>query len=134
MLIITSLYLGLLSLMYLGLSYKVAATRRKLGVGAGDGDDSKLLKAIRIHANFIEYVPIAIILMLVAELNHTSSILLHICGVLLIIARVNHTLGLSKTLGASTYRIVGVLLTWLIVGVLAINNIYYFWMSQLTGI
>ena len=122
---ITALYSGLLALMYIVFSYNVASKRRRLGVGAGDGENRLLLKAIRIHSNFIEYVPLLLILMAIFELNQGSSTILHISGVSIFIARVAHYMGLSKTLGASKARMLGVSLTWLILIKLAALNIYY---------
>lgn len=122
---ITALYTGLLALMFIVFSYNVASNRKRLGVGAGDGKNDELLKAIRIHSNFIEYVPFILILMSIYEVNQGNSVVIHACGILLLIARVAHHLGLAKTLGASKGRLMGVLLTWLIIILLALLNIYF---------
>ncbi|WP_274620662.1 MAPEG family protein [Colwellia maritima] len=60
---ITAFYASLLTLLYIGLSFNVIRLRFKLKVGVGDGGQEQLTKAIRIHGNFSEYMPLALILL-----------------------------------------------------------------------
>ena len=53
---------GLLGLLYAALSYNVARVRGLKKISLGDGGDPQLLSAIRAHANFIEYVPLCLLL------------------------------------------------------------------------
>ena len=66
---ITALYVALTSLLFIGLSYRVSAQRKRSKVSLGTGDDPALEKAVRIQANLAEYAPVALLLMLVYELN-----------------------------------------------------------------
>ena len=52
--------------------------------------------AQRAQANFIEYVPIALLLLAVAESQGLTGWLLHTSGVILVLARLLHAWGLSK--------------------------------------
>ncbi|MEM6812165.1 MAG: MAPEG family protein, partial [Pseudomonadota bacterium] len=69
---ITSFYAGILAIMYLFMSTNVIKGRRanKISVGHADkkGENEDLLRRVRIHANFIEYVPIALILIFLLEI------------------------------------------------------------------
>src|ERR1044071_2914874 len=65
---ITGFYLALLGLIYAALALQVVRLRRGNRVIFGDGENARLRSAIRVHANFIEYVPI--IALLVAMLLH----------------------------------------------------------------
>ncbi len=61
--VVTPLYAGLLVLWFLALSFQVIRCRRGGRISLGDGGDAKLIRVIRGHANFAEYVPVAILLL-----------------------------------------------------------------------
>ncbi|MGY6553720.1 MAG: MAPEG family protein [Wenzhouxiangella sp.] len=118
---ITLLYTGLSGLLLLALSFQVVALRRRHGVGLGSGDQPALERAIRVHANFCEYVPLGLLLLLVLELSAAlPSLILHALGVMLVLGRILHALGLSRSAGVSSGRFVGTLLTWLMLAVAAL--------------
>jgi hypothetical protein len=104
---ITAFYAGLLALVMLALAMRVIRLRWKLRVGLGDGGDKAMARAIRVHGNATEHVPIALILMLAAELDHASPMLLHVCGIVLVVSRVLHAMGLGRSAGASWGRMAG---------------------------
>ena len=66
---ITGLYAALCALLILALSFRIAGLRRRLKVGIGDGGDAGLARAIRAQANAVEYVPLMLVMLLVAENN-----------------------------------------------------------------
>lgn len=80
-------------------------------------------QAIRVHGNFAEYVPLMLVLMLVAELNHIEPLLIHFGGVAILLGRVLHAYGLRHHYGASWQRIWGSGLTYLAIAVLAALNV-----------
>jgi uncharacterized protein len=123
---ITALYAGLAALLVLAFALSVIRLRWRTKTGLGDGGDRRLARAIRIHGNAAEYVPLALVLMLVAELNYTGPMLLHGCGAVLIAARVAHAIGLNRTAGSSTGRMLGTVCTFGVVIVLAAVNIAAF--------
>jgi hypothetical protein len=116
---VTGLYAALLALLLLGLAIRVVVLRWRTKTGIGDGGDRGLARAIRAHGNAIEYVPIALVLLLVAELGGASPTLLHGCGTVLVAARVVHASGLSRTTGASLERVAGTVGTFTVIAVLA---------------
>ena len=91
---ITALYTAILALVVLALAVNVSIHRGKLKVDVGDGDNPQMLRMIRIHGNAIEYVPIALLLMGVYELDGGSHQMLHIAGVALIAGRLLHAWGM----------------------------------------
>ena len=123
---ILALYSGLLGLTLLFLSYKVVGNRKKYEVGIGDGENIELARAIRVHANFTEYVPLALVLLAVFEFNQGNEIVAHIAGSCLFLGRILHAYGLGKSVGTSLGRFIGVLLTWLVILSLSGINIYFF--------
>ena len=116
---VTGFYAALLALLILLLGLRVVVLRWRTKTGIGDGGDRGLARAIRTHGNAIEYVPLALVLMLVAELAHASQGLLHGCGVALCVARVLHALGLSRRSGATPGRFAGTVGTFAVITVLA---------------
>ncbi len=121
---ITALYASLAGLLLLFLSFRVVRWRRKLSVGLGDGGQESLLRAQRAQANFTEYVPIALILLAVAESQVLTGWLLHTAGAVLLLARLLHAWGLSQSSGRSFGRYWGTLLTWVVILALSLANIY----------
>jgi uncharacterized protein len=94
--IVTPFYAGLLALWFVVLSVRVVL-RRQGGPSLGDGGDVRMLRVIRGHANFAEYVPLILLLMALLELGHTSMYVLHALGILLLAGRLLHGYALSFT-------------------------------------
>ena len=88
------IYAVLLGAIYLFLSINVIKARRAAKVSLMDGDDPNLIKAIRTHGNFIEYVPFCLLLLIMAEANNGDKFPLHVLGAILLISRLLHPLAL----------------------------------------
>lgn len=111
---VTALYAGLLGVLLLVLSYRVSMYRRRHGISLGDGGHKGLNAAIRVQGNFVEYVPTALILLLLVELTGRQPAIVHGLGAALFLGRVLHAQGLtSNPDGKSSGRLLGILLTWL---------------------
>jgi uncharacterized membrane protein YecN with MAPEG domain len=111
---ITLLYAGISALILLGLSARVVGLRRKHQVGIGTGAVTALERAVRAQANFTEYVPLALLLIALLELNGLDAWVIHGFGAVLVIGRVLHAQGLNRSAGTSAGRFIGTLLTWLV--------------------
>lgn len=122
---ITALYAGLLAFWFIFLSARVVFMRRSARVGIGTGGDDELARRIRVHGNAAEYLPPALLLMLLLELNTALVWLLHAAGVALVFGRVAHFLGLGRSAGKSWGRFVGTAVTWATLLVLAGANLGY---------
>jgi uncharacterized protein len=123
---ITGLYAAILALLVLGLAIRVMLIRRRTRIGLGDGGDRSVACAIRAHGNATEYVPLALILLLVLELDQTVPLLLHAFGIALVIARLVHAFGLSRAAGNSAGRAVGAGLTLVVIGLMALMLIWQY--------
>ena len=123
---VTALYAGLCALLLLALAAQISRYRMKFKIRFGDGGNSQLLRAVRAHGNAVEWILPMLLLLLIAELNHASHILLHTCGIVFIAARVAHAVGLSGNAGVSGGRFVGTAVSWLVIVVLAVWNILAF--------
>ncbi len=123
---ITSLYASLCGLLIIVLAIQVVKLRRRLkvGIGAGIQEDRSLERAIRVHANAVEYIPIALLLLAFYELNGGNTVLLHAMGMVLVIARGLHAQGLSGSHGTSFGRFWGTALTWLVIVIISLANLF----------
>jgi uncharacterized membrane protein YecN with MAPEG domain len=117
------LYASLNAALYLGLSWRVVRLRRRYRVGIGYNGKQDLNRAIRVHANFAEYVPLALVLLLGLELAGLRDWALHVLGATLLSARLLHAHGLGREAGRSPGRSLGTGLTWLVIGVSALLGV-----------
>jgi len=120
---VTSIYAALAGIIIVGLALRVVQMRRRERVALGHGDNKHLRRAIRVHANATEYLPIILILMLLLEINGSATWKLHLFGILTILGRLIHAWWLSRFTGKSFGRTWGTALTWGVVIVLAISNL-----------
>ena len=120
---ITGLYASLCAIIMVALASRVARIRWQTGAGVGETGDKRLARAIRSHSDAVEYIPIAVILLLMAELNGSNHALLHACGIILVAARIAHAIGLLGSAGVSAGRVIGVGCTVAVIGVLAVVDL-----------
>ena len=104
---ITPIYAALSGLILILLTIRVGGLRGRHQVGIGDGGNEELQRWIRVHANFTEYVPLALILMLLVEIAGAAAWFLHAMGAVLVLARLAHIQGLSANPGRSAGRAFG---------------------------
>lgn len=107
MLTVTLLYAGILGLMAIALSFFPGALRGKTKISIGDGGNPELLLAMRRHGNFIEYVPLALILIGLLEFNGVRTEAIHALGGGLVVFRILHATGLKADTIAGWGRAIG---------------------------
>jgi uncharacterized membrane protein YecN with MAPEG domain len=121
---VSFLYAGLLGLLLIALSVQVVRARRRFRVGLGTGTEDGLHQAVRVQANFTEYVPYAVLLLVLAEITGLPAAAVHGAGVLLVVSRVLHAVGLSGSPGRSFGRLYGSAGTWLLIVGLSVWLVY----------
>ena len=107
---IISTYAALLAFFYIYLSFNVIKVRRAEQISLGDNGNATLQRAVRAHANFMEYVPIALILLFLAEYQGLSSHYCHLLGTLLVFGRVCHSIAINDN--TLKLRVIGMLSTF----------------------
>lgn len=127
---ITSIYAALSALFIVKLSLSVIKLRRQHRVSVGDGGIEALQLAIRAHANALEYMPMALLLLVLLELNQAPTMLIHLAGSALLAGRILHAVGLSgKDLRK---RVLGMQITlYLIIGLALLNIVFFAFGEQL---
>lgn len=131
---ITILYAGLLAIIYTVLTVRVAKARFKYRVGLGDGGVPDLTQRIRIHGNFAEHVPFALLLIFLVDYSQYSPIIVHVLGITLLVARILHIIGVTQTPYASKGRFIGTVLTLVVYLVCAALLLWKFVILRMSGL
>ena len=121
---ITPVYAALLALVFLVLSFRVIFVRMGAKVSYGDGENPTLQVRIRAHANFAEYTPLVLLLLLIAELLGGHALLLHAMGLMLLVGRVAHAVGFNVDRKLILLREAGMVLTFSALLIGAIANLW----------
>lgn len=111
MLIVTTVIACILTTFFIHLSFAVIRLRRHYKVGLGSDGIDDLERAIRAQGNFIEYVPIALLLLACLEFNGAPLWLVAILGIALVAGRIIHAKGINQPPPHFTNRIIGMRLT-----------------------
>lgn len=118
---IVSVYAALLALLFIALSINVIRVRRATQTALGDAGDARLLRAMRVHANFAEYVPLALLLLYAAAGLGAAAIWLHLLSTLLLAGRLSHAWGVARTPENLTFRVVGMVATFFVLAATALT-------------
>lgn len=112
---LAALYVGMHLLLLLALALVVVRQRAGKQITLGDGGDTAMRQAMRAHGNATEYVPLALIgLVVMALFSATPAWAIHALGAGLFLARVLHAQGLLTNEGRSFGRAAGTLATWIV--------------------
>jgi uncharacterized membrane protein YecN with MAPEG domain len=106
------LYAALFALLYVALSIRTLRLRRTLRIAIGDSGNEKMLRAMRVHSNFAEYVPFSLLLILLVETQGAPALLVHALCLVLFVGRLSHAFGVSQTKENYRYRVFGMVLTF----------------------
>ena len=86
----TIVFAAIFGMLHVLFTLRVGAYRFKSGISLGDDGDKELRNRIRAHGNFIENVPIALLLLLLNDLNGLGDSTLMILGSVLLVSRLIH--------------------------------------------
>jgi uncharacterized protein len=109
---ITPFYSGIFGLFFVALSVRTLLLRRKFGIAIGSNNQPILERASRVHSNFAEYVPMALLLIYFLELKMPSNIWIHFVCIALLVERISHAYGVSQVQEKLIYRVIGMTLTF----------------------
>lgn len=108
-----ALWVGLHVFLMLTLSLLVVRLRQKHKVALGDEGIPELAQAIRAFGNASEYVPTALMAIVVLAVVEAPPLAIHVAGFVLFSGRVLHAVGISNSGGASIPRAIGMVATWI---------------------
>ncbi len=105
----------------LWLGIRIGQVRTSEKVSIGDGGNEKVIRRMRAQANFVEFTPFVLILIVLLELATGTSTLLWAAMAVFMVARIVHALGMD---GMAKGRPIGIMLTLLIMTGLAGYAVY----------
>ena len=125
---VTGVFAAVTGILLLVLSIQVVKFRLKYRKGLGVTEDRDFEAAVRAHANLVEYAPLALIMLAIAELNGVASGLIYWTGMALVVGRILHAWGMINGRGGPhKARMVGILLTWLAILATAVFLLWNVW-------
>ena len=122
-------YAAVNALIMLVLGMLVTRARVRTQTDIGDAGKPEMAGPLRAHANNTEWTPMALLLMWVltgmgfANSGLSASIwVIQGMGVTLTVGRILHGIGLTRSIGPSALRFIGMILTWIsyVIGIVAI--------------
>ncbi len=122
--LIVALYASLLALLFVVLSVRVIRVRRSRRIAIGDAGDTALMRAIGVHSNFAQYVPLCLFMVYLVEIRLGGAWLVHGLGVALLLARVSHAWGVSQAQEDLRFRVFGMVMTFAVLVVSALALLF----------
>lgn len=119
---ITFFYASILGLLLVALANQVLYAR----VNATKVAKWKPETTLRVQANFVENVPMALVLLYLLEMSGVPGIWIHGLGATLVAARSAHAWGLSTNPGATYARLFGAQMTFLLMSIMSFAGLYYY--------
>lgn len=119
---VTAIWAALLGLLVVGLAGNISYLRLTRKVSLGDHGDRYLNRAIRAHANAVEFVPLALVLLFSYSLLGGSIVMIHVTAAALLLGRILHAWGMLAK-ATTVRRQVGALLSSLVLLALVILNL-----------
>lgn len=125
--LIVPLYASVLALLFVFLSVRTLRLRRRLRIAIGDAGNQTMLRAMRVHSNFAEYVPLGLLLIYFVETSGANTLLVHFLAICLLVGRTSHAFGVSQDVEVYAFRVFGMALTFTTL-VTASGYLLYFWL------
>jgi uncharacterized membrane protein YecN with MAPEG domain len=107
-------YAAALALIYIFLALRVIRSRQTARVAIGTGGNAALARAIRVHGNFAEYVPLVLLLLAFLEMQGWPPWWVHALCLSLVAARLVHAYGVSQEKENFQFRTVGMATTFFV--------------------
>jgi len=110
---IVALYVALHLILAPILMFRVGQVRLSDKINLGDGGNETLNTRIRIHGNYVENTPLALIGLFALAMLSAAPIALHTFGAVFFIGRILHAHGMSQPKSVGIGRPIGMVLTLL---------------------
>ena len=104
-----------MALILVFLSIRTLRLRRRHQIAIGHGSEPALERAMRVHANFCEYVPISLLLLFFFESLSDDKLWVHIMCIVLVLGRLLHAYGVSQIDEDFRYRVSGMAMTFTVI-------------------
>jgi len=116
---VTLVTASILSLLCLLLAARVTSARWKHQVSVGDRGNDEVLLRVRSHGNFIEFVPLLLILLALLEATGANQTGLIAAAAVMIFVRVMHAVGMPRP-APNVFRAIGAGGTYVLMAAMAV--------------
>lgn len=121
---ILPIYAALLVIIFVVLSIRIIRQRHKLKIGLGDAGNKDIQRAVRVHANFAEYVPLGLLMIYLVEQSGVYAWFVHALCLGLLVGRLSHAYGVSQSKENFRFRIAGMSLTFAVLLACAVHLLW----------
>ena len=119
---VTSLYLGILGLLYFWISIETIMARGKNKVSLGAGENNEIIHLVSAHGNFSSYAPFFLLALFLLEQQTVSAYVLHALAAVFVVGRMLHFLTMRNKEQTFKFRKSAMMLTlWPLIIVSALN-------------
>lgn len=109
---ILPIYAAIFAIFFVVLSILTVRKRSELKISLGDAGSKDMQRAVRVHANFAEYVPLCLLMIYLVEQSVVYAWFVHALCLGLLVARLLHAYGVSQNKETFMYRTAGMVLTF----------------------
>jgi uncharacterized protein len=121
---ILPIYAALLAIMFVVLSIRTIRQRRQLKINLGDAGNKDMQRAMRVHANFAEYVPLSLLMVYLVEQSGVYAWFVHALCFGLLVGRLSHAYGVSQQRENFAFRVTGMSLTFAVLITCAVHLLW----------
>jgi uncharacterized protein len=107
----------ILTILFIFLSVRTIMHRAKTKISLGHGEDQEMLRRVRSHANFSEYVPISLFILFLNEIMQTNFYVLVLISLCMILGRYVHIYALYSEKIKMNARVFGMAMTFTGLGI-----------------
>lgn len=118
---ILPIYAAIFAIFFVFLSIRTSRQRRKLKIGLGDSGNTDMQRAVRVHANFAEYVLLCLLMLYLVEQSGVYAWFMHALCVGLLLGRLSHAYGVSQQREDFAFRVTGMMLTFTVLIACAVH-------------
>lgn len=127
--VVTSLYAGLLGVLFFRISIDTIKARRSNKISLGSGTDNQIASIVSAHNNFASYAIFLLAQMAFLEINNSVPIVvLHILGIVITLGRYFHYVAFRGERMDFKKRVLGMHMTLWPLLILSVLNVYAFGM------
>lgn len=121
---IATLFTAINILILFALTFLVIRQRRSQEISMGHDGNEEMQRAIRVHGNFTEYAPLAMIALFAMAACGASATWMYGIGGAFTLGRIMHAFGYSKTTSKSIGRFYGTVITLISLLVMALYLLF----------
>jgi uncharacterized protein len=121
---ILPIYAAVLAIFFVVLSIRTIRQRRQLKINLGDAGNKDMQRAVRVHANFAEYVPLGLLMIYLVEQSGVYAWFVHLLCMGLLVGRLSHAYGVGQQRENFAFRVTGMVLTFSVLIACAVHLLW----------